>query len=159
MPPNVSTLTVDRLPAADIVAMAQCIAIDVDSFPYPSSTFVLRAASAPVWIAREGGDPRVLGFIAASQRRPGELYVDGVATAAGARHRGVGRALVRAAMAYAREAGLGEITLHVWPGNTVAVALYRSEGFAVRLRVPRFYARGLFGSTEAYRMVRVVDRA
>jgi ribosomal protein S18 acetylase RimI-like enzyme len=159
--PSAAALTVTRLPPDDIVAMAQCIAIDTGAFPHQSSQFVLRPVGAPVWVARDVHDAqagRVLGFLAASRRRPRELYVDGLATAPHARHRGVGRALLHAAIAYAAEAGLDGIALHVWAGNTAAVDLYRSEGFDVVEDLPRFYSRGAFASTHAYRMVRSRSR-
>jgi ribosomal protein S18 acetylase RimI-like enzyme len=157
--PSAATLTVTRLPPDDLVAMAQCIAIDTAAFPSQSSQFVLRPADSPVWIARDGAEPRVRGFLAASRRRPRELYVDGVAAASHARHRGVGRALVRAAVDHAAHAGLAWVVLHVWAGNTAAVGLYRSEGFAIAQDVARFYPPGAFASTHAYRMVRRITRA
>ncbi|HEX3772423.1 MAG TPA: GNAT family N-acetyltransferase, partial [Polyangiaceae bacterium] len=123
---------------------------------HQSSQFVLRPAGSPVWIAREEGAPRVLGFLAASRRRPRELYVDGLAAASHARHRGVGRALLRAAIGYAAGEGLASLALHVWAGNAAAVGLYRSEGFDVVQGVPRFYRPGSFASTHAYRMMRPV---
>jgi ribosomal protein S18 acetylase RimI-like enzyme len=160
MPSNAptSTVTVERLAAPDLVAMAQCIAIDVNAFPYPSSRFVLRSASSPVWVARRDGEARVLGFLAAGERRGRDLYVEGLATATGARRHGIGRALVHAAIAFAREGRADTISLHVWTGNEAAIGLYRSEGFDVRLLVAGFYRPGVFASAGAYRMVRIVDR-
>jgi ribosomal protein S18 acetylase RimI-like enzyme len=153
-----STVTVERLAAPDLVAMAQCIAIDVNAFPYPSARFVLRSASSPVWVARRDGEARVLGFLAAGERRGRDLYVEGLATATGARQSGIGRALVRAAVAFAREGRAETISLHVWTGNEAAIGLYRSEGFDGRLLVPGYYRRGAFATADAYRMVRIVDR-
>jgi ribosomal-protein-alanine N-acetyltransferase len=155
MPSNTSTsaVTVERLSASDLVAMAQCIAIDVNAFPYPSSRFVLRPSASPAWIARSNGESQVLGFLSASQRRQGGLYIEGIATAIDARRRGVARALLRACVEFARETHAGAISLHVWAGNVPAIELYRSEGFDVRLRVPSFYRRGLFASVDAFQMV------
>jgi|CZKU01.1.fsa_nt_gi ribosomal-protein-alanine N-acetyltransferase len=153
---SASTIVVGRLAAPDIVAMAQCIAIDVNAFPYPSSHFVFRPAVSPVWIARSAGESRVLGFLAASERRKLDLYLEGLATAVAARRRGVGRALLRAAIHFAREMPAHTLSLHVWVGNVAAIGLYRSEAFNVSLRVPRFYRHGTFASSDAYRMVHVV---
>jgi len=158
MSPNAptSTVTVERLAAPDLVAMAQCIAIDVNAFPYPSSRFVLRSASSPVWVARRDGEARVVGFLAAGERRGRDLYVEGLATATSARRYGIGRALVRAAVAFARERRADTISLHVWTGNEAAIGLYRSEGFDMRMLVAGFYRPGVFASAGAYRMVRSV---
>jgi ribosomal protein S18 acetylase RimI-like enzyme len=155
---NVPTIavTVERLAATDIVAMAQCVALDVDAFPHASARFEVRTAASPVWIGRGIGESRVLGFLAARARR-GELYVDGLAVDAGARGRGVGRALVRCAIQFAKETHARTVSLHVWTGNQVAVDLYRSEGFDIRQRVLRFYPPGSFASPDAYRMARAVD--
>ncbi|MFH0244684.1 GNAT family N-acetyltransferase [Streptomyces sp. HK10] len=59
------------------------------------------------------------------------LVVDGTA-----RGRGVGRALLRAAMAGARRQGASRITLRVLGHNAPARALYASEGFAVEGVLP-----------------------
>lgn len=57
--------------------------------------------------------------------------IRGLAVAEEARGLGVGRALVRAAVAEARERGARRITLRVLGHNTAARALYESEGFVV----------------------------
>jgi RimJ/RimL family protein N-acetyltransferase len=57
------------------------------------------------------------------------------------RRRGVGRALMDAAFAWARQAGMHKISLEVWPHNHAARALYRSMGFVeegyLRAHYPR----------------------
>lgn len=45
------------------------------------------------------------------------------------RRRGVGTALVRAAVDAARDRGCHKVSLQVWPHNQAAVALYRKLGF------------------------------
>lgn len=50
--------------------------------------------------------------------------------AAAWRGRGVGTALVAAAIEWARAHGLHKLTLGVFPHNDAAVALYRKLGFA-----------------------------
>ncbi|EFE69929.1 GNAT family N-acetyltransferase [Streptomyces viridosporus] len=57
--------------------------------------------------------------------------IHGLAVAEEARGRGVGRALVRAAVAEARRRGARRLTLRVLGHNTPARALYASEGFVV----------------------------
>jgi len=54
----------------------------------------------------------------------------GMMVAAGWRGRGVGTALVAAAIDWARERGLHKLSLGVFPHNEAAIALYRKFGFA-----------------------------
>jgi len=54
----------------------------------------------------------------------------------------VGRALVRAAVAEARERGARRITLRVLGHNTPARALYASEGFVVEGVLPQEFLVG-----------------
>ena len=54
----------------------------------------------------------------------------GMMVAAGWRGRGVGTALVAAAVDWARERGLHKLSLGVFPHNEAAIALYRKFGFA-----------------------------
>ncbi|MCG3043625.1 GNAT family N-acetyltransferase, partial [Streptomyces sp. S1A] len=60
----------------------------------------------------------------------------GLAVDGAVRGRGVGRALLRAAMAEARRQGASRITLRVLGHNASARALYASEGFAVEGVLP-----------------------
>jgi ribosomal protein S18 acetylase RimI-like enzyme len=62
--------------------------------------------------------------------------IQGLVVDAPARGRGVGRALLRAAMAEARRQGASRITLRVLGHNAPARALYASEGFAVEGVLP-----------------------
>jgi ribosomal protein S18 acetylase RimI-like enzyme len=133
-----ATIAVEPL-ANDLVAIANCIAIDAEAFPYPSAPFGLRDRSARMWVARDGDRGRVIGFIAA-RVRGGGLYIVGIAVSADSRRRGAGRALVRAAVDGARAEGLRAVALHVSVGNRAAVALYASEGFQARRRMRGFYS-------------------
>jgi len=143
-----TTRTVELLEPGDLVAMAQCMAIDADAFPYPSAQFGLRAESARQWVAREetgeGRASRVVGFLAGRVRR-GAMHVEGLAVEVGARRHGVGRALVRASVEYAREARLRAVGLHVSVTNHAAIALYEAEGFDVAGRLRGFYPPAAFG--------------
>jgi len=146
-----SICTIDVLAAADLVAMAQCMAIDADAFPYASTRFGTRAASERTWVARRDG--RVAGFVAGRVAR-GALYVHGLAVARTARGQGVGRSLIRDALSRSRDEGLACVRLHVWVGNATAIALYGSEGFEVVRRLRGFYREGAFeGAPDAYEMV------
>jgi len=137
---------------SDAASVLQCLVIDATSFPYPSADFGRRAGTARVLVARvEPGAP-VIGFVAGRIHGP-SLHLEGLAVAARARRRGAGRALVRAAVATARAERMGMVTLHVGERNTAAIALYRSEGFAVEARLVRFYSARAFGTErDAYEM-------
>jgi len=145
-----TTRTVELLDLGDLVAMAQCMAIDADAFPYPSAQFGLRADSARQWVAREdaegseGRASRVVGFLAGRVRR-GAMHVEGLAVEVGARRHGLGRALVRASVEYARASRLRAVGLHVSVANHAAIALYEAEGFDVAGRLRDFYPPAAFG--------------
>ena len=53
----------------------------------------------------------------------------GLMVASGYRRMGIGRALLDAAVDWARGAGIRKLELHVFPHNTPAIALYESYGF------------------------------
>ena len=53
----------------------------------------------------------------------------GLMVAFDARRQGVGTALLRAAVDWAREAGIRKLELHVFPWNEAAIALYEAFGF------------------------------
>jgi ribosomal protein S18 acetylase RimI-like enzyme len=142
-------LVVERLGAGDVVAFAQCAAIDATVFPHPSIP-ALEGAPA-VWIARGQPGGAVSGFLAAIRRR-GVLEIQGLAVSPGLRRRGVGRALLRAAIEDARTARLPGVLLQVATANQGAVALYESEGFVRVRRLPGYYARWLGGDAWAMRL-------
>ncbi|MDI3283724.1 GNAT family N-acetyltransferase [Polyangium sp. 15x6] len=64
-------------------------------------------------------------------------HVEDLATVPGHEGKGVGGALMAAAEDWARDRGLSALTLHVWPANTRARALYVRQGFGeemIRMR-------------------------
>src|SRR5215469_8501401 len=150
--------TIDLLEPSDLVAVAQCIAIDAVAFPYASANFGLRSRLSRVLVAREPPRGRVVGFLAASAHH-GDLYVKGLAVEPDGRRRGIGRSLVRAALAEARRMGAGAVVLNVSVENHAAVALYESEGFAIRHRLRGFYARAAAKGKggDAFEMARSAD--
>jgi RimJ/RimL family protein N-acetyltransferase len=75
-------------------------------------------------------DPSWMGF--------GEI---GMMVAADWRGRGVGTALVAAAIEWARARGLHKLALSVFPHNDAAIALYRKSGFVEEGRLVRHVRR------------------
>jgi GNAT superfamily N-acetyltransferase len=65
----------------------------------------------------------------------------GMMVAAGWRGRGVGTALVAAAIEWARVYGLHKLALSVFPHNDAAIALYRKFGFVEEGRLVRHVRR------------------
>ena len=53
----------------------------------------------------------------------------GLMVAANQRRKGIGTALMEAAVKWARDAGVTKLELHVFPHNRPAIALYRKLGF------------------------------
>ncbi len=84
----------------------------------------LVALAEGVMVGQVRVDPSWMGF--------GEL---GMMVAAGWRGRGVGSALVAAAIDWARARGLHKLALSVFPDNQAAIALYRKFGFVVEGRL------------------------
>jgi ribosomal protein S18 acetylase RimI-like enzyme len=138
--------------SGDAVAITRCILIDADAFPYASVEFGLGSSSSRLLVAREYDGGPIVGFVAGRVRR-GCLHIEGLAVERTWRRRGIGRALVRAAVARARAEGLAAVTLHVGTRNAAAIALYRAEGFETIQCLRGFYSARAFGSDrDAYQM-------
>jgi RimJ/RimL family protein N-acetyltransferase len=65
----------------------------------------------------------------------------GLMVAASHRRRGIGRALLEQAVAWARDAGVSKLELHVFPWNEPARALYEAFGFEQEGLRRRHYRR------------------
>ena len=99
----------------------------------PESTMFVADAS-------DSGGPPVVGEIVVSIAPYGVADI-AMMVAKDWRGRGVGRALLVSAIAWAREAGAHKVFLEVWPHNTAAIALYRRVGFVEEGRKRRHYRR------------------
>jgi len=89
-----------------------------------------RYPHAAVFVAET--DEGIVGRLSvARDPHPASAHVAdlGVMIARGQRRRGFGRALMRAAEAWARDAGVRKLELHVFPHNGPAIALYESLGY------------------------------
>lgn len=95
-------------------------------------------------------DGRLLGYVRIARPTPlasnaHVLAIQGFVVAEEARGRGVGRALIRAAVTEARRRGARRLTLRVLGHNTPARTLYESEGFAVEGVLPgEFHLDGAY---------------
>ena len=82
-----------------------------------------------LFVAREAGD--LAGYLAASRGWNGCSVIDDFAIARRFRRRGLSTALMRAAVDWTREAGLGMIRLETQSSNVVACKFYQRFGFVL----------------------------
>jgi RimJ/RimL family protein N-acetyltransferase len=91
---------------------------------------VRRSDDAAVFVAEDG--EKIVGRLSvARDSHPASRHVAdlGLMVAASHRRRGVGTALLDAAVGWARQTGLRKLELHVFPHNEAAIALYEKYGF------------------------------
>lgn len=88
---------------------------------YPhAAVFVAEAEEGVVGRLSVGRDPHPASYHVADL---------GLMVAESYRRRGVGRALLEAAVAWARSCGVSKLELHVFPHNEPAIELYRAVGY------------------------------
>ena len=93
---------------------------------------VRRYPHAAVIVAERIVDGAIVGRLSlARDPHPASTHVAdlGLMVAIGARRQGVGRALLEAAVDWARHQGVRKLELHVFPWNEPAIALYERFGF------------------------------
>jgi putative acetyltransferase len=91
---------------------------------------VRRHADAAVFVAVDQGE--IVGRLSvARDPHPASAHVAdlGLMVSASHRRRGIGRQLLDRAVAWAQEAGVRKLELHVFPWNGPAIRLYESYGF------------------------------
>ena len=145
-------VTVRRAVAEDIGPMADVIAavapegvlgteppVDVETVRERFRDTVTDDGPAAMWVAAAGGV--VVGQIGLHPAPAPGVMAIGMALRPDARGRGIGRALLDAAVAHAREAGAHKVELEVWPDNARAIALYTAAGFEVEGVRRRHYRR------------------
>lgn len=110
---------------------------------------LVRTGEGTLLVAGDGEEP--MGLAAMVGLTSPEL---GMLVRAGQRRRGVGDALVRACVEWARGRGAREVVLHVFPHNGAAIALYRKHGFEERGVVREAYVRRNGERWDAIRMVK-----
>jgi RimJ/RimL family protein N-acetyltransferase len=103
-----------------------------------------RYPHASVFVA-ERDDGKLVGRLSVGRDpHPASAHVAdiGLMVAVDARRQGVGRALLQAAVDWARAAGVRKLELHVFPWNEPAIALYEAFGFEREGYRKEHYRRG-----------------
>jgi RimJ/RimL family protein N-acetyltransferase len=104
---------------------------------------IQRHADAAVFVAEDAG--HIVGRLSLSRDpHPASRHVAdlGLMVAESHRRRGLGTALLRQAVEWARASGVRKLELHVFPWNEPAAALYASFGFEKEGYRRRHYERG-----------------
>jgi RimJ/RimL family protein N-acetyltransferase len=104
-----------------------------------------RYPHAAVYVAERSADGAIIGRLSlARDTHPASAHVAdlGLMVAADARRQGVGRALLDAAVEWARGADVRKLELHVFPWNEPAIALYERFGFVREGERHAHYRRG-----------------
>ena len=128
--------------ARQLVELAQAVGGEPGDFLLTTETWrdvaeerrfiksVRRDRDAALFVVDDGG--RVVARLSiARDSHPASPHVAdlGLMVAADHRRRGIGRALLDHAVAWARGTGVRKLELHVFPWNEPAIALYESFGF------------------------------
>lgn len=125
---------------ADVAAL---VAVEARSNPSPwtAAAFSEELARAVSRVLVAELDGRVAGFVVFWVVADEAEILD-IATDPDMRRRGVGVALVEAAVQASRDAGAAAMHLDVRAGNEPALALYRRVGFAIEGRRDAYYRDG-----------------
>jgi RimJ/RimL family protein N-acetyltransferase len=118
-----------------------------------------RYPHAAVFVAEEGNGVIVGRLSVGRDPHPSSAHVAdvGLMVAMSARRQGVGRALLEAAIAWARTAGVRKLELHVFPWNEAAIGLYEAVGFEREGYRKAHYRRGDGGYVDAILMAYAVE--
>jgi RimJ/RimL family protein N-acetyltransferase len=104
---------------------------------------IRRYPNAAVFVAEDDG--AIVGRLSiARDQHPASAHVAdlGLMVAASHRRRGIGTALLDAAVAWGRESGVKKLELHVFPWNDAAMKLYERYGFVKEGYRRNHYRRG-----------------
>jgi [ribosomal protein S18]-alanine N-acetyltransferase len=107
----------------------------------PNFALVHEAAKgwARIWIARPHAGAPAIGFLV-SWLVADELHILSVAVEVSAQRRGIGRALMNAALDFGRSERVRLVLLEVRRSNRAAIKLYRSLSFSAMGVRPQYYA-------------------
>ena len=135
-----AAVVVEPLRAAHVEA---CAAIHAGAFHrgWGADEIAALLADASVVSAAATSANKLLGFVL-SRRAVDEAEILTIAVAAGARGKGVGRALLNDHLAALDRLGVARVYLEVDAGNAAALALYARAGFARVGERKGYYATG-----------------
>jgi len=85
-------------------------------------------------------DGEAVGWLTAEHLWSGRVEI-GMGVLAGHRGVGIGKALMEAALDWARQRGAHKVELQLWPNNERALALYERFGFEIEGRFRRHWRR------------------
>ena len=135
--------------------------LKVDDPPMEQARFVRELMATTLVV--EGADPGQIVGYSYFQIIKDVVYVRHVVTAPEARKTGIGRSLMSAIAARAREAGCTAWCLNVKPDNTAAIALYEQMGmaraFRTKVLVVDWAKVGSAGPEDEQVTARVIDPA
>jgi len=103
--------------------------------------YLLKNITGAVYVAEQAGE--IVGYLVVEtdQSRAGDGptrrligHIEQIGVAREARGRGIGRALVETAIAWAKEQGADELRLNVWEFNGDAIAFYEHLGLHTQSR-------------------------
>ena len=106
---------------------------------------IRRYPHAAVFVAEDEEEGEIVGRISlARDQHPASYHVAdlGLMVSASYRRQGIGRALLEAAVGWAREAGVTKLELHVFPWNEPGIRLYEQFGFEREGYRKQHYRRG-----------------
>jgi len=104
---------------------------------------IRRYPNAAVFVAEDEG--HIVGRLSVSRdQHPASRHVAdlGLMVAASHRRRGIGTALLEAAVKWGRASGIHKLELHVFPYNDAAISLYEQFGFVKEGYRRSHYRRG-----------------
>jgi RimJ/RimL family protein N-acetyltransferase len=106
---------------------------------------IRRYPHAAVFVAEDEEEGELVGRISlARDQHPASYHVAdlGLMVSASYRRQGIGRALLEAAVGWARDAGVTKLELHVFPWNEPGIKLYEQFGFEREGYRKEHYRRG-----------------